>query len=235
MLEQSIKSHTIQTKSFSHFLCVNSLSWQRSHGVDTCFSFLLQLLSAASLFQLGALQRHCELICSHHINLDNAVSIYKTAKVTFILICNAVHKATWRHTINHLYIYAETIYNRYTVLSFFRLMVLWSWAHSVKVTSYSRCLLCWRERASGPCCWDPLQPDKGTVPPPRWFTAAATHLWRSWRPPWLSGYALSTSPPGSEDDRMAAEKTEDRNKWKNMAAFERKFSFITRHGIRSFL
>ncbi|XP_028263475.1 ankyrin repeat and BTB/POZ domain-containing protein 2 [Parambassis ranga] len=41
---------------------------------------LLELLSAASLFQLGALQRHCELICSQHINLDNAVSIYKTAK-----------------------------------------------------------------------------------------------------------------------------------------------------------
>uniref|UniRef100_A0A667XGR1 Ankyrin repeat and BTB domain containing 2 n=1 Tax=Myripristis murdjan TaxID=586833 RepID=A0A667XGR1_9TELE len=41
---------------------------------------LLELLSAASLFQLGALQRHCELRCSQHINLDNAVSIYKTAK-----------------------------------------------------------------------------------------------------------------------------------------------------------
>ncbi|XP_070764286.1 ankyrin repeat and BTB/POZ domain-containing protein 2 isoform X2 [Enoplosus armatus] len=41
---------------------------------------LLELLSAASLFQLGVLQRHCELICSQHINLDNAVSIYKTAK-----------------------------------------------------------------------------------------------------------------------------------------------------------
>lgn len=47
--------------------------------------FLLQLLSAASLFQLGVLQRHCELICSKHINLDNAVSIYKTAKVTHTL------------------------------------------------------------------------------------------------------------------------------------------------------
>ncbi|XP_061577452.1 ankyrin repeat and BTB/POZ domain-containing protein 2 [Cololabis saira] len=41
---------------------------------------LLELLSAASLFQLGVLQRHCELFCSQHINLDNAVSIYKTAK-----------------------------------------------------------------------------------------------------------------------------------------------------------
>uniref|UniRef100_A0A665TLD1 Uncharacterized protein n=1 Tax=Echeneis naucrates TaxID=173247 RepID=A0A665TLD1_ECHNA len=43
-------------------------------------SLKTNLLSAASLFHLGALQRHCELICSHHINLDNAVSIYKTAK-----------------------------------------------------------------------------------------------------------------------------------------------------------
>uniref|UniRef100_A0AAQ5WYV0 BTB domain-containing protein n=1 Tax=Amphiprion ocellaris TaxID=80972 RepID=A0AAQ5WYV0_AMPOC len=42
---------------------------------------IFQLLSVACLFQLGALQRHCELICSQHINLDNAVSIYKTAKV----------------------------------------------------------------------------------------------------------------------------------------------------------
>uniref|UniRef100_H2TMR3 Ankyrin repeat and BTB/POZ domain-containing protein 2 n=1 Tax=Takifugu rubripes TaxID=31033 RepID=H2TMR3_TAKRU len=41
---------------------------------------LLELLSAASMFQLGVLQRHCELICSQHINLENAVSIYKTAK-----------------------------------------------------------------------------------------------------------------------------------------------------------
>uniref|UniRef100_A0A7N8WXT5 Ankyrin repeat and BTB/POZ domain-containing protein 2 n=1 Tax=Mastacembelus armatus TaxID=205130 RepID=A0A7N8WXT5_9TELE len=42
---------------------------------------LLELLSAASMYQLGALQRHCELICSQHINLDNAVNIYKTAKI----------------------------------------------------------------------------------------------------------------------------------------------------------
>uniref|UniRef100_A0AAQ4QNZ3 Ankyrin repeat and BTB/POZ domain-containing protein 2 n=1 Tax=Gasterosteus aculeatus aculeatus TaxID=481459 RepID=A0AAQ4QNZ3_GASAC len=39
------------------------------------------LMSAASLFQLRMLQRHCELICSQLINLDNAVSIYKRAKV----------------------------------------------------------------------------------------------------------------------------------------------------------
>uniref|UniRef100_A0A8C9QXB6 Ankyrin repeat and BTB domain containing 2 n=1 Tax=Scleropages formosus TaxID=113540 RepID=A0A8C9QXB6_SCLFO len=43
-------------------------------------SELLELLVAASLFQLGALQRHCELLCSKCINLDNAVSVYRTAK-----------------------------------------------------------------------------------------------------------------------------------------------------------
>uniref|UniRef100_A0A3Q2ZEY9 Ankyrin repeat and BTB/POZ domain-containing protein 2 n=1 Tax=Kryptolebias marmoratus TaxID=37003 RepID=A0A3Q2ZEY9_KRYMA len=51
-----------------------------TESLRTNVSDLLELLSAASLFQLGALQRHCELICSQHINLDNAVSIYKTAK-----------------------------------------------------------------------------------------------------------------------------------------------------------
>uniref|UniRef100_A0A8C7PM95 Ankyrin repeat and BTB (POZ) domain containing 2b n=1 Tax=Oncorhynchus mykiss TaxID=8022 RepID=A0A8C7PM95_ONCMY len=42
---------------------------------------VFQLLSAASVFQLGALQRHCEIICSQSIDLENAVSIYRTAKV----------------------------------------------------------------------------------------------------------------------------------------------------------
>lgn len=41
---------------------------------------LLELLSAACLFKLGTLQRHCQVICSKHIDLENAVSIYKTAK-----------------------------------------------------------------------------------------------------------------------------------------------------------
>uniref|UniRef100_A0A8C8FXU3 BTB domain-containing protein n=1 Tax=Oncorhynchus tshawytscha TaxID=74940 RepID=A0A8C8FXU3_ONCTS len=41
---------------------------------------VFQLLSAASVFQLGALQRHCEIICSQSIDLENAVSIYRTAK-----------------------------------------------------------------------------------------------------------------------------------------------------------
>uniref|UniRef100_A0A674DM76 Ankyrin repeat and BTB domain containing 2 n=1 Tax=Salmo trutta TaxID=8032 RepID=A0A674DM76_SALTR len=41
---------------------------------------LITLLSAANVFQLGALQRHCEIICSQSIDLENAVSIYRTAK-----------------------------------------------------------------------------------------------------------------------------------------------------------
>ncbi|XP_059401828.1 ankyrin repeat and BTB/POZ domain-containing protein 2-like [Carassius carassius] len=41
---------------------------------------LLELMTAASLFQLGVLQRHCEIICAQNIDLDNAVNIYNTAK-----------------------------------------------------------------------------------------------------------------------------------------------------------
>ncbi|XP_055365795.1 ankyrin repeat and BTB/POZ domain-containing protein 2 isoform X2 [Betta splendens] len=51
-----------------------------TESLKTNVSDLLELLAAACSFQLGALQRHCELICSQHINLDNAVRIYRTAK-----------------------------------------------------------------------------------------------------------------------------------------------------------
>ncbi|CAJ0928030.1 unnamed protein product [Ranitomeya imitator] len=42
---------------------------------------ILELLSAASHFQLDALQRHCEIVCSQSIGRDNCVSIYKYAKI----------------------------------------------------------------------------------------------------------------------------------------------------------
>lgn len=42
---------------------------------------LLQLLSAASLFQLDALQRHCEILCSQTLSVESAVNTYKYAKV----------------------------------------------------------------------------------------------------------------------------------------------------------
>lgn len=40
-----------------------------------------QLLSAASLFQLDALQRHCEILCSQNLSVESAVNTYKYAKV----------------------------------------------------------------------------------------------------------------------------------------------------------
>ncbi len=98
---------------------------------------------------------------------------------------------------------------QYSTISLFPLslrpMVRWSWAHSVKVTSCSRCLLCWSERALEACCWDPLRPGKETPPPLRWFTTGEIRLWRNWRPPWLNDYAPSTSPPESEDNVTPAE------------------------------
>ncbi|KAJ7396529.1 Ankyrin repeat and BTB/POZ domain-containing protein 2 [Pitangus sulphuratus] len=41
---------------------------------------ILELLSAASLFQLDGLQRHCEILCAQTISMDNSVNIYKYAK-----------------------------------------------------------------------------------------------------------------------------------------------------------
>lgn len=41
-----------------------------------------KLLSAAKFFQLDALQRHCEIICSKNITTETCVDIYKHAKVS---------------------------------------------------------------------------------------------------------------------------------------------------------
>ncbi|XP_006633214.1 ankyrin repeat and BTB/POZ domain-containing protein 3-B isoform X1 [Lepisosteus oculatus] len=41
---------------------------------------VMELLSAAKFFQLSALQRHCEIICSKNINTDTCVDIYKHTK-----------------------------------------------------------------------------------------------------------------------------------------------------------
>ncbi|MBZ3873723.1 Ankyrin repeat and BTB/POZ domain-containing protein 2 [Sciurus carolinensis] len=42
---------------------------------------ILELLSAASLFQLDALQRHCEILCSQTLSVESAVNTYKYAKI----------------------------------------------------------------------------------------------------------------------------------------------------------
>nr|XP_046185457.1 ankyrin repeat and BTB/POZ domain-containing protein BTBD11-A-like isoform X2 [Oncorhynchus gorbuscha] len=41
---------------------------------------IMELLSAAKFFQLEALQRHCEIICSKNIAVETCVDIYKQAK-----------------------------------------------------------------------------------------------------------------------------------------------------------
>uniref|UniRef100_A0A674ISK4 Ankyrin repeat and BTB domain containing 2 n=1 Tax=Terrapene triunguis TaxID=2587831 RepID=A0A674ISK4_9SAUR len=42
---------------------------------------ILELLSAASLFQLDGLQRHCEILCAQTISMESSVNIYKYAKI----------------------------------------------------------------------------------------------------------------------------------------------------------
>lgn len=51
-----------------------------TEALETNVPDLLELLAAASVFQLDALRRRCETLCCLHINLDNAVHIYHSAK-----------------------------------------------------------------------------------------------------------------------------------------------------------
>ncbi|XP_069077951.1 ankyrin repeat and BTB/POZ domain-containing protein 2 isoform X1 [Pleurodeles waltl] len=50
-------------------------------SIDIPTADILELLSAASLFQLDALQRHCEIRCAHTITTETAVHVYKYAKI----------------------------------------------------------------------------------------------------------------------------------------------------------
>ena len=57
-----------ETKSFSHHWILN---WKT----------VFQLLSAAKFFQLEALQRHCEIICSKNLNTETCVELYNHTRV----------------------------------------------------------------------------------------------------------------------------------------------------------
>uniref|UniRef100_A0A672GX03 Ankyrin repeat and BTB/POZ domain-containing protein BTBD11-B-like n=1 Tax=Salarias fasciatus TaxID=181472 RepID=A0A672GX03_SALFA len=64
-----------------------SLLANRPCGENTCieisnvkYHIFQVLLSAAKFFQLEALQRHCEIICSKNINTDTCVEIYNHTK-----------------------------------------------------------------------------------------------------------------------------------------------------------
>uniref|UniRef100_A0A671MH20 Ankyrin repeat and BTB/POZ domain-containing protein 2-like n=1 Tax=Sinocyclocheilus anshuiensis TaxID=1608454 RepID=A0A671MH20_9TELE len=51
-------------------------------GLRCTRSYPVQLLPVAHSFQLPVLKRRCEILCSERINLNNAVSIYQTSKVS---------------------------------------------------------------------------------------------------------------------------------------------------------
>lgn len=52
-----------------------------TESMDIPTADILELLSAASLFQLDALQRHCEILCSQTLSVESAVNTYKYAKI----------------------------------------------------------------------------------------------------------------------------------------------------------
>uniref|UniRef100_A0A8C4YCI8 Ankyrin repeat and BTB domain containing 2 n=1 Tax=Gopherus evgoodei TaxID=1825980 RepID=A0A8C4YCI8_9SAUR len=51
------------------------------HELHLVTAAVLFLLSAASLFQLDGLQRHCEILCAQTISMESSVNIYKYAKI----------------------------------------------------------------------------------------------------------------------------------------------------------
>ncbi|KAJ8252473.1 hypothetical protein COCON_G00217850 [Conger conger] len=74
---------SIQISDIKYTIFQMMMSYLYCGGVESmkvAMPDVLELLSAASLFQLRVLQRHCEVICTQSIDLDNAVSVYQTAK-----------------------------------------------------------------------------------------------------------------------------------------------------------
>lgn len=65
-------------------------------GLDVPPSDVLELLAAASFFQLLPLQRYCEARCAQALDLHNVVNMYIHAKV--INTCDFV--CCWKFPIN---------------------------------------------------------------------------------------------------------------------------------------
>ncbi|XP_074086558.1 ankyrin repeat and BTB/POZ domain-containing protein 2 [Macrotis lagotis] len=78
----SSKTIEISDMKYNIFkLMMQYLYYGGTESMEIPTSDILELLSAASLFQLDALQRHCEIMCSKTISMESSVNIYKYAKI----------------------------------------------------------------------------------------------------------------------------------------------------------
>lgn len=83
-----------------------------------------QLLSASKFFQLEALQRHCEIICSKNITTETCVDLYKHAKVrcwrTFIsqvvIKCPCLNAKNGKTNVNVINSYERCKHNRNIII-----------------------------------------------------------------------------------------------------------------------
>ncbi|KAG8510776.1 Ankyrin repeat and BTB/POZ domain-containing protein 2, partial [Galemys pyrenaicus] len=77
-------SKTIEVSDMKYHIfqmMMQYLYYGGTESMDIPTADILELLSAASLFQLDALQRHCEILCSQALNVEGAVNTYKYAKI----------------------------------------------------------------------------------------------------------------------------------------------------------
>ena len=77
---------------------------------------LVQLVAVADSFQVGALKRQCEILCSDRIQLENAVRLYLKARVrrehTFCTHGKVVHTLIvlkWTHSTILCYFFFNSV------------------------------------------------------------------------------------------------------------------------------
>ncbi|XP_025022715.1 ankyrin repeat and BTB/POZ domain-containing protein 2 isoform X2 [Python bivittatus] len=79
---QGSKTVEISDMRYNIFkMLMQYLYYGGTEAMEIPIADILELLSAASLFQLDGLQRHCEILCAQTINTESCVHIYKYAKI----------------------------------------------------------------------------------------------------------------------------------------------------------
>nr|XP_020638484.1 ankyrin repeat and BTB/POZ domain-containing protein 2 isoform X2 [Pogona vitticeps] len=79
---QGSKTVEISDMKYNIFkMLMQYLYYGGTESMEIPTSDILELLSAASLFQLDGLQRHCEILCAQTISTDTCINIYKYAKI----------------------------------------------------------------------------------------------------------------------------------------------------------